>query len=218
MPRRREVMAGFDAIPAVNDADRTAPPPKPDSAASEASFRQRARQRHPAPTRLCPQLVQAIPLSRRRPRAGGPRMKAWKARASFEPGTSLKAWTFMILRNQFYSEKRRSWRQSQLDQEAGRTHPGRGRRSRGARRSRRTAHGPEHPAGRTARGPDPRVGAGVSPMKKPPKSASARSVRSKAGSAGRAARFRPRSTGAATPATAAPPVTPCDPFWPMQTV
>jgi RNA polymerase sigma-70 factor (ECF subfamily) len=30
----------------------------------------------------------------------------------------MKAWTFMILRNQFYSEKRRSWRQSQLDQEA----------------------------------------------------------------------------------------------------
>lgn len=44
--------------------------------------------------------------------------KAWKARDSFEPGTSIKAWTFMILRNQFYSEKRRSWRQSQLDQEA----------------------------------------------------------------------------------------------------
>jgi len=33
-------------------------------------------------------------------------------------GTNMKAWTFMILRNQFYSEKRRSWRQSQLDQEA----------------------------------------------------------------------------------------------------
>ena len=32
-------------------------------------------------------------------------------------GTNLKAWTFMILRNQFYSEKRRSWRQSQLDPE-----------------------------------------------------------------------------------------------------
>jgi RNA polymerase sigma-70 factor (ECF subfamily) len=30
----------------------------------------------------------------------------------------MKAWTFMILRNQFYSEKRRSWRQTQLDQEA----------------------------------------------------------------------------------------------------
>jgi RNA polymerase sigma-70 factor (ECF subfamily) len=43
--------------------------------------------------------------------------KAWKARASFEPGTSLKAWTFMILRNQFYSEKRRSWRNAPLDAE-----------------------------------------------------------------------------------------------------
>ncbi|MCR5877795.1 sigma-70 family RNA polymerase sigma factor [Phenylobacterium sp. J367] len=45
-------------------------------------------------------------------------MKAWDARASFQMGTNMKAWTFMILRNQFYSEKRRSWRQSQLDQEA----------------------------------------------------------------------------------------------------
>ena len=45
-------------------------------------------------------------------------MKAWDARASYEMGTNMKAWTFMILRNQFYSEKRRSWRQTQLDQEA----------------------------------------------------------------------------------------------------
>jgi RNA polymerase sigma-70 factor (ECF subfamily) len=45
-------------------------------------------------------------------------MKAWDARQSFQLGTNMKAWTFMILRNQFYSEKRRSWRQSQLDQEA----------------------------------------------------------------------------------------------------
>jgi RNA polymerase sigma-70 factor (ECF subfamily) len=44
-------------------------------------------------------------------------LKAWDARASFEMGTNMKAWTFMILRNQFYSEKRRSWRQTQLDQE-----------------------------------------------------------------------------------------------------
>jgi RNA polymerase sigma-70 factor (ECF subfamily) len=43
--------------------------------------------------------------------------KAWKARGSFEPGTSLKAWTFMILRNLFYSEKRRSWRSTPLDAE-----------------------------------------------------------------------------------------------------
>jgi RNA polymerase sigma-70 factor (ECF subfamily) len=45
-------------------------------------------------------------------------MKAWDARESYQMGTNMKAWTFMILRNQFYSEKRRSWRQTQLDQEA----------------------------------------------------------------------------------------------------
>jgi RNA polymerase sigma-70 factor (ECF subfamily) len=32
-------------------------------------------------------------------------------------GTNMKAWTFMILRNQFYSDKRRSWRSSSLDPE-----------------------------------------------------------------------------------------------------
>jgi len=45
-------------------------------------------------------------------------IKAWDARASFQMGTNMKAWAFMILRNQFYSDKRRSWRQTQLDQEA----------------------------------------------------------------------------------------------------
>jgi RNA polymerase sigma-70 factor (ECF subfamily) len=45
-------------------------------------------------------------------------MKAWDARESYQMGTNMKAWTFMILRNQFYSEKRRSWRQIQLDQES----------------------------------------------------------------------------------------------------
>jgi RNA polymerase sigma-70 factor (ECF subfamily) len=43
--------------------------------------------------------------------------KAWASRASYTPGTNMKAWTFMILRNQFYSDKRRSWRSSELDPE-----------------------------------------------------------------------------------------------------
>jgi RNA polymerase sigma-70 factor (ECF subfamily) len=41
--------------------------------------------------------------------------RAWAARTSFAPGTNLKAWTFVILRNQYYSEKRRSWRSTPLD-------------------------------------------------------------------------------------------------------
>lgn len=44
-------------------------------------------------------------------------LRAWQARASYQPGTNLKAWTFMIVRNQFYSDKRRSWRTQPLDQE-----------------------------------------------------------------------------------------------------
>lgn len=43
--------------------------------------------------------------------------KALKSRESYQLGTNMKAWLFMILRNQFYSDKRRSWRGSQLDQE-----------------------------------------------------------------------------------------------------
>ena len=41
--------------------------------------------------------------------------KTWQARKSYAMGTNMKAWAFMILRNQFYSDKRRSWRVSQLD-------------------------------------------------------------------------------------------------------
>ncbi len=37
--------------------------------------------------------------------------KAWQSRDAYQMGTNLKAWLFMILRNQFYSERRRSWRQ-----------------------------------------------------------------------------------------------------------
>jgi RNA polymerase sigma-70 factor (ECF subfamily) len=37
--------------------------------------------------------------------------RAWQSRASFEPGTNIKAWLFVILRNQFYTERRRAWRE-----------------------------------------------------------------------------------------------------------
>jgi RNA polymerase sigma-70 factor (ECF subfamily) len=43
--------------------------------------------------------------------------KALAHRSTFEMGTNMKAWTFMILRNLFYSEKRKSWRSVALDPE-----------------------------------------------------------------------------------------------------
>ena len=44
-------------------------------------------------------------------------LKAWSHRESYTAGTNMKAWVFMILRNQFYSDKRRSWRRQPLDPE-----------------------------------------------------------------------------------------------------
>jgi len=44
-------------------------------------------------------------------------LKAWNARTSYQAGSNLKAWCFTILRNVFYSDKRRAWRQQPLDPE-----------------------------------------------------------------------------------------------------
>ncbi len=44
-------------------------------------------------------------------------LKAWNAREHYQAGTNMKAWAFTILRNVFYSEKRRSWRRQPLDPE-----------------------------------------------------------------------------------------------------
>jgi RNA polymerase sigma-70 factor (ECF subfamily) len=44
--------------------------------------------------------------------------KAWQSRDSFRAGSNLKAWLFTILRNQFYSDRRRAWRQAPWDDAA----------------------------------------------------------------------------------------------------
>jgi RNA polymerase sigma-70 factor (ECF subfamily) len=44
-------------------------------------------------------------------------LRAWGARKSFQPGSHMRAWLFVIVRNAFYSDQRKSWRSVALDQE-----------------------------------------------------------------------------------------------------
>ena len=43
-------------------------------------------------------------------------VKAWQSRGSFLAGSNLKAWLFTILRNLYYSDRRRAWRQAPWDE------------------------------------------------------------------------------------------------------
>ena len=44
--------------------------------------------------------------------------RAWAARNSFQPGSQMRAWLFVIIRNVFYSDRRKAWRSVALDEEA----------------------------------------------------------------------------------------------------
>ncbi len=57
----------------------------------------------------------------------------------YQPGTNLKACVFTIMRNQFYSERRRAWRNVALDQTDGRGDPRRDLQSRRHDRTGRAA-------------------------------------------------------------------------------
>lgn len=45
-------------------------------------------------------------------------LKAWAARESFQPGTSMRSWTFVILRNVYLSEARRNRFRGDYDPDA----------------------------------------------------------------------------------------------------
>lgn len=44
-------------------------------------------------------------------------LRAWRRQETYSTGTNLRAWMFMILRNTFYSHRRKAWRSASLDPE-----------------------------------------------------------------------------------------------------
>ena len=45
-------------------------------------------------------------------------LKAWLHRRQFSVGTNFKGWVLKIARNHFYSQRRRAWRETSLDEES----------------------------------------------------------------------------------------------------
>lgn len=44
--------------------------------------------------------------------------RAWQARSRFEPGSQMRAWLFVIVRNLYYSDRRKAWRSVAWDAHA----------------------------------------------------------------------------------------------------
>ncbi len=79
-------------------------------------------------------------------------VRAWNARERFRPDTSMKAWTFVILRNAFLSEVRRNRFRGAYDEVAAERITAGGGRSGGTAAPGRPAPGAAEAAARTARG------------------------------------------------------------------
>jgi DNA-directed RNA polymerase specialized sigma24 family protein len=66
-------------------------------------------------------------------------VKAWTNLDKFQPGSNLRAWLFTILRNTFYSDKRKTRREVPDPRGSTRQHSARSRRTTGAWRWRTSA-------------------------------------------------------------------------------
>jgi RNA polymerase sigma-70 factor (ECF subfamily) len=92
----------------------SAPPDQPRSASAQAEFRRELEAVIPhlrAFARgLCGRADMADDLVQEA------MLKAWAARERFEPGTSMRAWTFVILRNAYLTEMRRNRFRGEYDE------------------------------------------------------------------------------------------------------
>jgi RNA polymerase sigma-70 factor (ECF subfamily) len=112
--RLRQTSARWAAADAVEREARSFAPPPARRAADEDEFRR--------------QVVASIPVLRSFARglcgdvaagddlAQDALLKAWQHRAQFCVGTNFKGWIIKIARNHYYSQRRRVWRETPLDE------------------------------------------------------------------------------------------------------